>query len=124
MILVSIQKNDRTFHIYQFLKKTLNDQKLEIEILNPKVSLLFKSIKSSLDLGAEVIVCDSLDESLENSWKLEKFHQKHFINIPNQFLYLNISLKNKMVEFFSQENSINNFKELQEIISKSSLFSE
>lgn len=124
MILVSIQKNDRTFHIYQFLNKTLNDQGLKIEILNPKISLLFKSIKSSLDLGAEVLVCDSLDESLENNWKLEKFHQKHFINLPNQYLYLNISLKNKIVEFFSQENSINNIRELQEIISKSSLFSE
>jgi hypothetical protein len=118
--LVSIQKNDRTFHIYQFLQKKLNDQKLEIHFIKPNISLLFRSAKSSLDLGAEVLICDSLNES----WNIEKFHQKHFINQSNQYLYLNISLKNKIVEFFSQEISINNITELQDNISKSSLFSE
>lgn len=123
MILLETIINGRRFHLYLFTINQqihTNENVLISKINNVTIETIFRMIKTSLDMKYEVIVADQLS-SYED---LDKLHRFHFKFNPKNFLYLNISIKNKISVFFSDKKPINNFKNLEENNKVLNFFSE
>lgn len=102
---------DRTFHFY-----VLKNQLIEIsatELLSNAhqltISKLFRMIKTSLDMKCEVLVFDQF--SFQE--RIAELHRHHYKICAGNFLYLNISIKNKIVTFFDDTNLISDFHSLE-----------
>lgn len=112
MKVIELEIEGRRFHIYFFssIQKDLNTVELITPIYPLTIAQLFRMVKTSLDMKCEVLILE--DFNYEKAYA--QLHKHHLKLSPDKFLYLNISIKNKMISFYNEHSLVNNFKSLEE----------
>lgn len=112
MKLYAVELDSRKFHLYvlQDLPANLDEQELLSDVHHLTIGKLFRMIKTSLDMKSEVLVIDHFN--YDKKYSLLHKHHHHFSS--GSYLYLNISIRNKILSLFDENSPVNNFQSLED----------
>lgn len=111
MKLYEAKLQGRNFHLYVIKNQSpeIEAKELLSDARQITMAKFFRMIKTSLDMKFEVLVFDHF--SFQERYS--ELHRHHYKISSNHYLYLNISIKNKIVTFFDETNLVTDFHSLE-----------
>ncbi len=104
MIVYSSFVHDTKYFFITFEKEKNNSY----EIISPTIGNIFLTAKTLLDQKYEVVLCEKVPGTFDG----KKLKSTHYTIKKGEYLYLNISFRNQLKNFFPSEMIINDINSL------------